>query len=50
MTNKEKKLLIKKHWSISSGPKISAMLKKYWGVTEKKKEDIIETAKKIFEI
>ena len=46
-TNQQKKQYILRVWSISSGKKIALMLKEYWGL-EKKQENIITTAKKLF--
>tara|TARA_Y100000310_G_C20498498_1_gene722731 strand:- start:112 stop:261 length:150 start_codon:yes stop_codon:yes gene_type:complete len=46
MTNEEKKKYIKKHWNVSSGKRISAMLKKYWKGRGAK--DLTSEAVKIF--
>ena len=45
-TNIEEKQYILRVWNVSSGARITKMLKKYWGLEEPK--DIIQTAKKLF--
>jgi len=48
-TQQEKKEYIKKHFKLSSGKRITKMLKRYWSVKEDiVEENIIETAKDIF--
>ncbi len=52
MTSKEKKAYILKHWSTSSGERITQMVDKYWASLAKAKKsgkpDIVATAKEIF--
>ena len=51
MNNKQAKEFILSHWKLSSGKRITTMLKKYWDLSRKEKEDKIITAtKKIFNV
>ena len=53
MNKEDIKKYILKTWSVSSGKRITAMLKKYWELKEEKinsAPDIVETAKEIFNI
>ena len=51
MNNKEAKKYILQHWSLSSGKRITEMLKRYWQLTkENKQEELISATKKIFNI
>ena len=47
LTKQEQKDYIKRVWSVSSGKKITLMLKKYFGV-ENKQESLEETARELF--
>jgi len=54
MNKTEQKDYIKNQWNISSGKRISEMLRRYWlkendnTNTQEVPEDLLETAKKIF--
>ena len=54
MNQEQKKSYIKKHWNISSGARISEMLRRYW-VKDEVEEKIetpnsFELAKEIFDV
>jgi hypothetical protein len=51
-TNQEKKQYILSHWNLSSGSRISEMLKRYWSHLKEKEattqEKLIKSAEDIF--
>jgi len=48
MNKLEQKKYIIKTWKLSSGKRISAMLRRYWSVD--KSDDIVKKAKEIFNV
>ena len=48
LSKQQQKQYILKHFKLSSGKKITEMLKRYWSNNKNSAPDIVETAKKIF--
>ena len=51
MNKQEARKYILRHWSLSSGKRITEMLKRYWQLSkETKQEELITATKKIFNV
>lgn len=48
MNTKKRRELIKKHWSVSDGKKITKMIQKHWRLSGKIKEEKINSAENVF--